>query len=189
MPFSIWCAGRTLRRYGKGVETKLPKRKKQKNRKRTISTSTILHFICFVFRLHFVWYFVKSNPKKSIKVLDIVTEWNISIYRRIKEFEIYYRWSKVQVIRKINIFKSNPSTDGGTSERKHFKIMQAVQRSLSLKHFGNVLRRQKGATRRLDACKTFYTYSPEPSQPLNREPKFCSIDEAVQCVKSGKYIS
>lgn len=34
-------------------------------------------------------------------------------------------------------------------------------------------------------CKTYYTYSPEPSQPLNREPTFCSIEDAVKCVKSG----
>lgn len=37
--------------------------------------------------------------------------------------------------------------------------------------------------------RTFYTYSPEPSQPINRDPTFCSIEEAVKCVKSGKYIA
>lgn len=63
--------------------------------------------------------------------------------------------------------------------------MHAVQRSLNLRHFGNVLRQQKGALGRLD-CNTFYTYSPEPSQPLNREPTFCSVEDAVKCVKSGK---
>lgn len=36
-----------------------------------------------------------------------------------------------------------------------------------------------------DAKRTFYTYSPEPSQPINRDPTFCSIEEAVKCVKSG----
>lgn len=35
-------------------------------------------------------------------------------------------------------------------------------------------------------CKTYYTYSPEPSQPLNRDPTICSIEDAVKCVKSGK---
>lgn len=34
-------------------------------------------------------------------------------------------------------------------------------------------------------CKTYYTYSPEPGQPLNREPTICSIEDAVKCVKSG----
>lgn len=34
--------------------------------------------------------------------------------------------------------------------------------------------------------RTYYTYSPEPGQPLNRDPTFCSIEEAVKCVKSGK---
>lgn len=33
--------------------------------------------------------------------------------------------------------------------------------------------------------RTFYTYSPEPSQPINRDPTFCSIEDAVKCVKSG----
>lgn len=64
--------------------------------------------------------------------------------------------------------------------------MHAVRRSLNLKYFGNVLRHQIGPLGRLDLRKTFYTYSPEPGQPLNREPTFCSVDEAVKCVKSGK---
>lgn len=34
--------------------------------------------------------------------------------------------------------------------------------------------------------RTFYTYSPEPSQPINRDPTFCSVADAVKCVKSGK---
>lgn len=38
-----------------------------------------------------------------------------------------------------------------------------------------------------DLKRTFYTYSPEPSQPINRDPTFCSIEEAVKCVKSGKF--
>lgn len=37
-----------------------------------------------------------------------------------------------------------------------------------------------------DLKRTFYTYSPEPGQPINRDPTFCSIEEAVKCVKSGK---
>lgn len=37
-----------------------------------------------------------------------------------------------------------------------------------------------------DSKRTFYTYSPEPSQPINRDPTFCSIEDAVKCVKSGK---
>lgn len=38
----------------------------------------------------------------------------------------------------------------------------------------------------IETQRTYYTYSPEPSQPLNRDPTFCSIDDAVKCVKSGK---
>lgn len=33
--------------------------------------------------------------------------------------------------------------------------------------------------------KTFYSYAPEPSQPLNREPAIVSPDEAVKCIKTG----
>lgn len=35
---------------------------------------------------------------------------------------------------------------------------------------------------------SFYSYSPEPSQPLNREPKYVSVEDAVKCVKSGKLL-
>lgn len=37
-----------------------------------------------------------------------------------------------------------------------------------------------------DLKRKFYTYSPEPGQPIDREPTFCSIEDAVKCVKSGK---
>lgn len=33
--------------------------------------------------------------------------------------------------------------------------------------------------------RNFYSYSPEPAHPLNKEPKIVSIAEAVKCVKSG----
>jgi len=33
--------------------------------------------------------------------------------------------------------------------------------------------------------RSFYTYSPEPAQPLKRDPKWVSAKEAVQCIKSG----
>jgi hypothetical protein len=36
--------------------------------------------------------------------------------------------------------------------------------------------------------RSFYTYSPEPAQPLKRDPKWVSAKEAVQCIKSGKEI-
>jgi hypothetical protein len=37
--------------------------------------------------------------------------------------------------------------------------------------------------------RSFYTYSPEPAQPLKRDPKWVSAKEAVQCIKSGKEIT
>lgn len=33
--------------------------------------------------------------------------------------------------------------------------------------------------------RSYYTYSPEPAQPLKRDPKWVSAKEAVQCIKSG----
>jgi hypothetical protein len=36
--------------------------------------------------------------------------------------------------------------------------------------------------------RSFYTYSPEPAQPLKRDPKWVSAKEAVQCIKSGMEI-
>lgn len=33
--------------------------------------------------------------------------------------------------------------------------------------------------------KTYFTYTPQVSQVLDREPKWVSADEAVQCIKSG----
>ncbi|KAI5715239.1 hypothetical protein M8J77_012814 [Diaphorina citri] len=36
-----------------------------------------------------------------------------------------------------------------------------------------------------ESTKNYFTYSLEPSQPLPREPKWCTPEEAVQCIKSG----
>jgi hypothetical protein len=36
--------------------------------------------------------------------------------------------------------------------------------------------------------RSYYTYSPEPAQPLKRDPKWVSAKEAVQCIKSGTEI-
>lgn len=62
--------------------------------------------------------------------------------------------------------------------------MYAIRR---IKKFEQMLNlKQFGRLTSIAANRTFYTYSTEPSQPLNREPVFCSIDDAVKCVKSGK---
>ncbi|KAJ9601609.1 hypothetical protein L9F63_000217, partial [Diploptera punctata] len=39
-----------------------------------------------------------------------------------------------------------------------------------------------------NASRSFYTYSPEPAQPLNREPKWVTAEEAVKCIKSGNNV-
>lgn len=36
------------------------------------------------------------------------------------------------------------------------------------------------------ALNSYFTYSPEPAQPLPRDPKWTSAEEAVSCIKSGK---
>ena len=65
--------------------------------------------------------------------------------------------------------------------------MYAIRRYVNLKQLANFEQCgrlanivQSGALNR-----TFYTYSPEPSQPINRDPTFCSVEDAVKCVKSG----
>lgn len=35
------------------------------------------------------------------------------------------------------------------------------------------------------AAKNYFTYSKEPSQPVDNVPKFVSSEEAVKCIKSG----
>lgn len=34
--------------------------------------------------------------------------------------------------------------------------------------------------------RTYFTYTPEIAQPLQREPKWVCADEAVKCIGSGK---
>lgn len=61
--------------------------------------------------------------------------------------------------------------------------MYAIRRSLNFQKFVNRCKNQRKIEQ---SSKTFYTYSPEPGQPLNRDPTFCSVEEAVKCVKSGE---
>lgn len=66
--------------------------------------------------------------------------------------------------------------------------MYVVRRSLNWNNFGKIIQNYGAvAQNKINSSKTYYTYSPEPSQPLNRDPTFCSIEEAVKCVKSGKF--
>lgn len=64
--------------------------------------------------------------------------------------------------------------------------MYAIGRCINFKTATKI--EQFGRLSSIDTNKTYYTYSPEPSQPLNREPTFCSVEDAVKCVKSGKLI-
>lgn len=69
--------------------------------------------------------------------------------------------------------------------------MYAIRRYINLKQFAKYEQfgRLAGIGQNLTSQhtnRTFYTYSPEPGQPINRDPTFCSIEDAVKCVKSGK---
>lgn len=61
--------------------------------------------------------------------------------------------------------------------------MYAIRRYVNLKQFAK-FERLAGIGQN-HTNRTFYTYSPEPGQPINRDPTFCSIEDAVKCVKSG----
>lgn len=69
--------------------------------------------------------------------------------------------------------------------------MYAIRRYVNLKQFAKFEQygRLAGIGQNLTSSnhtnRSFYTYSPEPSQPINRDPTFCSIEDAVKCVKSG----
>lgn len=69
--------------------------------------------------------------------------------------------------------------------------MYAIRRYVNLKQFtkfeqyGRLAGIGQNLTSSNHTNRTFYTYSPEPSQPINRDPTFCSIEDAVKCVKSG----
>lgn len=73
--------------------------------------------------------------------------------------------------------------------------MYAIRRYSNVKQFAKF--KQFGRLTNIGQClssnestkRTFYTYSPEPSQPINRDPTFCSIEDAVKCVKSGIILS
>lgn len=80
------------------------------------------------------------------------------------------------VIKKEKKFKANGD------KYNQLRNMFAIRKSINLQKIVKIAQSNQSIV----GAKTFYTYSPEPGQPLNREPKFCSIDEAVKCVKSGK---
>lgn len=67
-----------------------------------------------------------------------------------------------------------------------------VQRLSS--RFNEVLRRTGwgAATISSNKCnnklRTYFTYSPEIAQPIQRDPKWTTAEEAVQCIKSGRLV-
>jgi hypothetical protein len=66
--------------------------------------------------------------------------------------------------------------------------MASVAR-VSIRHGGALYLGPTSVTvSRSNARRSYYTYSPEPAQPLKRDPKWVSAKEAVQCIKSGTWI-
>lgn len=47
-----------------------------------------------------------------------------------------------------------------------------------------LLQKNKNNIKR-SSVNLYFTYSPEPAQPLARDPKWTTAEEAVNCIKSG----
>lgn len=66
-------------------------------------------------------------------------------------------------------------------------VVQRVS-SVSSKFSGTICRGAAAVTSKANTRRTFYSYSNEPAQPLNREPKWCDFAEAVKCIQSGQTV-
>ncbi len=53
--------------------------------------------------------------------------------------------------------------------------------------FGKLLLRTNRSNAEKALVNYYFTYSPEPAQPLQKDPKWTSAEEAVNCIKSGSY--
>lgn len=51
--------------------------------------------------------------------------------------------------------------------------------------FGKLLIPSSKCNVEKSAVNFYFTYSPEPAQPLPRDPKWTTAEEAVTCIKSG----
>lgn len=72
-------------------------------------------------------------------------------------------------------------------------IMAAPVRRLSSRFSGVLSKTSWGAstissTKHNNKPRTYFTYSPEIAQPLQKEPKWTTAEEAVKCIKSGKLL-
>lgn len=57
-----------------------------------------------------------------------------------------------------------------------------------LSGFGKLLfnaNKNKLFDKNINNVNSYFTYSPEPAQPLPRDPKFTTAEEAIKCIKSG----
>ncbi|KAK7869590.1 hypothetical protein R5R35_003381 [Gryllus longicercus] len=66
-------------------------------------------------------------------------------------------------------------------------VVQRVS-SVSSKFSGTICRGAAAVTSKANTRRSYYSYSNEPAQPLNREPKWCSFEEAVKCIQSGNTV-
>lgn len=51
--------------------------------------------------------------------------------------------------------------------------------------FGRLLSQGKQNHVEKTSLNTFFTYCAEPAQPLERDPKWTTAEDAVSCIKSG----
>lgn len=54
--------------------------------------------------------------------------------------------------------------------------------------FGRLLLQSRQSNVKKSLINSFFTYSPEPAQPIERDPKWTSAEDAVTCIKSGTFL-
>lgn len=114
---------------------------------------------------------ITQSTNSGSTLFVVVVTW-VCVWIRLLFF--FWRWKP----------KTQTKDSRQTVVRNKYNKMYAVRRITKYENILSLKRFWQLAS--IDANRTYYTYSPEPSQPLNREPIFCSIDDAVKCVKSGK---
>lgn len=62
--------------------------------------------------------------------------------------------------------------------------MSEKYQKLALRLGKSLLQPPKNNLKRMSA-NSYFTYSPEPAQPLNKDPKWTTAEDAVSCIKSG----
>lgn len=120
-----------------------------------------------------------SNKKFNKSYVFIIFRWN---------FKFNFDAKITEVLREHNLFYLIYLV------LFRFETMYAIRRYVNLKQLSKFEQSSHIKDLHIQSSvsdyikRTFYTYSSEPSQPINRDPTFCSIEDAVKCVKSGMAI-